>query len=171
MPVQIGWIILALLLYVLCAILLVLEIFIPSLGLLTIFSLAALAGGIFLFFQISLAAGWIGIAVAVVVIPTIWVLTYKLFPRTRIGRAMILQKVRREIGDAIPDRDELQRFLGRRGTTVGPLRPVGICEFDGRRVACLSESGFIARQRPVEVVRVEGHKITVRTIEPENKKT
>lgn len=161
---QIGIILFALLLYLLCAVLLVLEIFIPSLGLLTVFALAALAWGVYLFFSLGTAAGWFGVGAAFFLVPAFWVLTYKLFPLTRLGKTMILQKVDRGIGDAIPDRDDLRELVGRQGVVVGPLRPVGICDFDGRRVACLSESGFISRDTPVEVIRVEGNKVTVQEV-------
>ena len=47
MFIQILWIVLALVLLVLCAVLLVFEIFIPSLGLLTVAALMSLAGAFF----------------------------------------------------------------------------------------------------------------------------
>ena len=166
---DIGWILFALFLYVLCAVLLVLEVFIPSLGLLTLLSLGVLAWGISIFFGIGSTAGWIGVGAAVIIVPGVWILTYKLFPHTALGKLMLLQKVDRAIGDAIPDRDDLQNLLGKQGISAGPLRPVGICEFDGKRVACLSESGYIERECRIRVIRVEGNKVTVQEANNEEK--
>ena len=61
MLIEMLWILFAVLLIVACAVLLVLEIFIPSLGLLTVFALAALAGGISIFFRIGPTAGRVGV--------------------------------------------------------------------------------------------------------------
>lgn len=168
---QIGWILFALFLYLLCAFLLVLEVFIPSLGLLTLLSLGALAWGVYIFFQVGLTAGWLGVATAVIMVPVVWIITYKLFPHTKIGKTMLLGKVDRALGDAIPDRDDLQCLQGCKGVTLGPLRPVGICRFEGKRVACLAETGFIDRQTPVQVIRVEGNKVTVQIITTEEKES
>ena len=77
MLTQALWILFAVVLLILCAILLVFEIFIPSLGLLTATALLCLAGGMYIFFQISTTVGWIGVWTAVVLIPTVWAIVYK----------------------------------------------------------------------------------------------
>jgi membrane-bound ClpP family serine protease len=43
-----------------------------------------------------------------------------------------------------------------------PLRPVGICEFSGKRIECVAESGYVEKGTPVEVIRVQGTQPTVR---------
>ncbi len=69
---------------------------------------------------------------------------------------------RRRRGDAISDTDELAELLGRTGRVLTPLRPVGICEFDRRRVECVSESGYVEKDKQITVIRVEGTQPTVR---------
>ena len=164
MLAQVLWIVFAVLLLIFCAILLVFEIFIPSLGLLTATALLCLAGGIYLFFQVSATVGWIGVWVAVVLIPIIWVLVYKLLPKTKLGRVLELKKVEQAMG-GIPDQEHLESLVGKGGVVFSPLRPVGMCEFDGKKVVCVSEAGFIEKQTPVKVIHVEGNKVTVRKIE------
>lgn len=164
MLVQILWIVFAVLLLVICAILLVFEIFIPSLGLLTAMALLCLAGGIYLFFEISPTAGWVGVWTAIVLIPVVWVIVYKLLPKTKLGRVLELKKVEQAMG-GIPDQKHLDTLVGKSGVVLSPLRPVGMCEFDGKKVVCVSETGFVEKQTPVKVIRVEGNKITVRNIE------
>lgn len=68
----------------------------------------------------------------------------------------------RRQGDAVADIGERNGLLGRIGRTVTPLRPIGICEFDGQRVECLAESGYVEEGRRIEVVRVKGTQPTVR---------
>ena len=93
MLMDIALIVFALFLYMVCAVLMVLEIFIPSFGLLTLMAIGAFVWATTLFFQMGTAVGWFGLSAAVVVIPAFWILTYKLFPKSSIGRAMVLKNV------------------------------------------------------------------------------
>ena len=157
-------ILLAVALLIVCAVLLVFEIFIPSLGLLTATALLCLAGGIYLFFEISPTVGWVGVWTATVLIPIIWALAYKLLPKTKLGRVLELKKIQEAIG-GIPDQEHLDALLGQPGLVLTPLRPVGMCEFEKKKVVCVSETGFIEIHTPVKVISVEGNKVTVRKIE------
>jgi membrane-bound serine protease (ClpP class) len=160
-------ILLGVLLIILGAVLLVLEIFIPSFGLLTICAVAAEVGGIWLFFKMSPAMGWVGVGVAAVLVPIVWVITYKMFPKTSFGKSVTLEGPEREMGDAIPDTDELLEMIGKTGVVISPLRPVGMCDFDGERLECVAETGFVETDIAVEVIHVEGTQLTVRTVENE----
>jgi membrane-bound serine protease (ClpP class) len=154
----------AIFLFVLCAMLLVLEIFIPSLGLITVLALACLAGGIYLFFQVSVTVGWIGVWTAAILIPVVWIIVYKLLPKTKIGQILELKKT----GDAvpgIPDQENLNALVGQTGIVVTPLRPVGTCEFGGKKVTCVSEADFLTKNITVKVIHVEGNKVTVRKLD------
>ncbi len=159
------WLIFALFLFVACAILLVLEIFVPSFGLLTVFSLACVAAGIAIFFKDNAVTGWIGVAAAVVIIPIVWIITYRIFPNTRFGKSVTLGKPDREKGDAIPDSKELEAMLGEQGVVLSPLRPVGMCDFNGKRLECVAETGYIDNESKIRVIHVEGTQLTVRLIE------
>lgn len=157
-----GWLLFAVFLYVACAALIVAEVFIPSGGLLSICALACVVGGVAIFFRISSTAGWLGIVVAVVMIPLLLVGAYRLLPKTRFGRDVILSGPVRERGDAIPDTAELLKLLGQVGRVLTPLRPVGTCDFSGRRVECVAEAGYVQKGATVKVIRVEGTQLTVR---------
>jgi len=163
MLAQVLWIMFAVVLLILCAILLVFEIFIPSLGLLTATALLCLAGGIYIFFQISATVGWIGVWTAVVLIPVVWVIVYKLLPKTPIGRVLELKKVEQAMG-GIPDQEHLESLMGQSGIVLTPLRPVGMCELDGKKIVCVADTGYIEKQTQVKVIHVEGNKITVRKL-------
>ena len=164
MLTQALWILFAVVLLILCAILLVFEIFIPSLGLLTATALLCLAGGIYIFFQVSTTVGWIGVWTAVVLIPAVWVIVYKLLPKTSIGRVLELKKVEQAMG-GIPDQEHLESLMGQSGIVLTPLRPVGMCEFEGKKIVCVADTGYVEKQTPVKVIHVEGNKVTVRKID------
>jgi membrane-bound ClpP family serine protease len=161
---QVLWIAFAVLLLILCAILLVFEIFIPSLGLLTAVALLCLAGGIYMFFEVSTAVGWIGVWAAIVLIPVVWILVYKLLPKTKLGRVLELHSAMKAIS-GVPDQESLDALEGQKGVVLSPLRPVGMCQFESKKVVCVSDTGYIDKNTDVKVIHVEGNKVTVRKTE------
>jgi membrane-bound ClpP family serine protease len=164
--VSVGWwLLLAVFLFVACAALIVAEVFVPSGGILSICALACVTGGIVIFFKHSAVAGWVGVVIAIVMVPVLLVVAYRLLPKTRFGRQVVLAPPVRARGDAIADTDELARLLGRTGRVVTPLRPVGMCEFEGRKVECVAESGYVKKDEKIKVIRVEGTQVTVRVLE------
>jgi len=156
---------LAIFLFLLCAVLLVAEVFVPSFGLITLCSLAALAGGIAIFFKLSPTAGWIGVIVAVVMIPAVLVFAYKVLPKTSFGKTVLLDMPKRQKGEGIPDAEQLKALFGRKAVVITPLRPVGMCDFSGSRLECVAESGYVDKGKTVEVIKVEGTQLTVRQVE------
>jgi len=158
------WIVFAVFLYLVSALLLVAEVFIPSGGIISILSLGSLVGGLAIFWKHSYTAGWIGIIVALVMIPTVLIISYRIFPKTKFGRAVMLQPPKRDLGDAIADTEKLKGLLGKQGVVITPLRPVGMCDFSGERVECVAESGYVDKGKIVEVIRVESTQLTVRII-------
>jgi len=159
------WLLFAVFLYVVCAALLMAEVFVPSGGLLSLCAFCALVGGVWIFFRQSLTVGWIGVFTGVVMIPAVWVGAYKCFPKTRFGKSVTLQGPKREIGDAIADMASLKALVGSVGTVLTPLRPVGTCDFSGRRVECVGESGYVEKGRTVKVIAVQSTQVTVRVME------
>jgi membrane-bound ClpP family serine protease len=159
------WLIFAVFLYFACAVLIVAEVFVPSGGLISICAIACLVGGIVIFFQYSVTAGWIGIGIAAIMIPSVLVVAYKIFPKTRFGKSVTLTPPERRQGDAIPDTDRLKELLGAEGVVLTPLRPVGMCDFSGQRLECVAESGYVDNGKKVKVINVESTQLTVRIIE------
>lgn len=160
-----GTLVFAVFLFLACAALLVAEVFVPSGGLLTAGAVACVAGGITLFFQYSAVMGWIGVGVAMVLIPAVLIVTYRIFPKTRFGRAVTLTPPDRAVGDAVPDTEQLKALIGEQGCVKSPLHPVGVCDFSGRRVECVAETGYVDTGAKVRVIRVQGSQLTVRVVE------
>jgi len=159
------WLVFAVFLYFASALLIVAEVFVPSGGIISICSLACLVGGVAIFFYHSTKAGWVGAAIAVVMIPVVLVMAYKIFPKTKFGKTVTLTPPQREHGDAIPDSEQLQKLLGAEGVVLTPLRPVGMCDFAGRKVECVAERGYVNKEKKVKVIDVEHRRVTVRVIE------
>lgn len=159
------WLVFAIFLYFACTILILAEVFVPSGGLIGICAIACAVGGVAIFFRHSAVAGWLGVGIAAVMIPSTLAVAYKILPKTRFGKSVTLSPSERQQGDAIPDTPELKGLLGAVGVVLTPLRPVGMCDFSGQRVACVAESGYVEKDRKVKVIDVESTKVTVRMIE------
>jgi len=164
---MIWWLVFAVFLYFACAALIIAEVFVPSGGIISLFALACVIGGAAIFFRHSSTAGWIGVVIAVIMIPSTLVFAYKIFPRTRFGKSVTLTPPERQKGDAIPDTDELGEMLGAVGVVLTPLRPVGMCDFSGQRLECVAEGGYVDKDKEVKVINVESTQQTVREIEVE----
>jgi membrane-bound serine protease (ClpP class) len=159
------WLVFAIFLYCACAVLIIAEVFVPSGGLISIAALACVIGGVVIFFNHSLIAGWIGLVIAIVMIPSVLVFAYKIFPKTRFGKNVTLEPPERRQGDAVPDSDRLKNLLGAEGVVLTTLRPVGMCDFSGERFECVAESGYVKKGNKVKVINVESTQLTVRIIE------
>jgi len=159
------WLVFAIFLYFACAVLIIAEVFVPSGGLISLCALACLIGGAVIFFQHSATAGWIGVGIAFIMIPGVLIFTYRIFPKTRFGKSVTLTPPERQQGDAIPDTSELKEMLGEVGVVLTPLRPVGMCDFSGKRVECVAEGGYVDKDKKVKVIDVESTQLTVRMIE------
>jgi len=159
------WLVFAVFLYLACAALIIAEVFVPSGGLISICAVACLIGGAVIFFRHSTTTGWIGVIIAVIMIPSVLVIAYKMFPKTRFGKSVTLTPPQRQQGDAIPDTPELKELLGAEGLVLTPLRPVGMCDFSGQRVECVAESGYVDKDKKVKVIDVESTQVTVRVME------
>jgi membrane-bound serine protease (ClpP class) len=162
------WLVFAVFLYFACAALIIAEVFVPSGGIISLFALVCLIGGAVIFFRHSNTAGLIGIGIAVVMIPSVLIVAYKIFPKTRFGKSVTLTPSERQQGDAIPDTAELKEMLGAEGVVLTPLRPVGMCDFSGQRLECVAEGGYVDKKKKVKIINVESTQLTVREIEVED---
>jgi membrane-bound ClpP family serine protease len=159
------WLIFAIFLYLACAALIIAEVFLPSGGLISICALACLIGGVAIFFHHSNTVGMVGIGVAIVMIPSVLIIGYRILPRTRFGKSVTLAPPERQQGDAVPDTPELKNMLGAVGVVISPLRPVGMCDFSGRRIECVAEGGYVDKGKKIKVIKVESTQLTVRELE------
>lgn len=161
---MIWWIGFAVFLYFACAVLVVAEIFVPSGGLISIAALACLTGGLMIFFRQEEIPRWVGIVTALVEVPIVLFAAYKIFPKTPFGKSVTLTPPKKQSGEGVPDAEQLKELLGRTGEVITPLRPVGMVDFDGRRVECMAEGGYVNKGTRVKVIDVESTQVKVRVV-------
>lgn len=56
-------------------------------------------------------------------------------------------------------------LLGTRGVAASDLRPAGVARFEGRRIDVVTQGDFIPAGTAIEVLRVEGNRVTVQEAE------
>ncbi|MBI1825080.1 MAG: hypothetical protein HY287_14905 [Planctomycetes bacterium] len=148
------------------AMILVAELFIPSHGVLTVIGIGLLIGGVVETFRYAgETAGIVASVGCLVAIPAFLATAVRIWPRTWIGKLIAPPNPTVTARDSSVPVEELSRFIGRSGTAVSTLRPVGICEFDGRRISCVAEYGMIDAGTQVEALRVNGANLAVQAAE------
>ncbi|MBP7936298.1 MAG: hypothetical protein KA354_16790 [Phycisphaerae bacterium] len=150
-------------LFTLGAGLIVADLFLPSHLMLTVCALGLFAYALFLTFQISVVAGLVGLVLLVVIMVGVMVLFLRVWPRTWVGQQVAPPNPVLGEKDRLPLED-LEPLIGRRGESLTPLRPVGACLFDGRRIECVAERGVIAPNVPVEAIRLVDRTLCVRPV-------
>ncbi len=149
-------------LFAAAAVVLVLEIFLPSHGVLTVVGVGVLIGAIVKTFDLyGPAAGTLAVIASAVGLPVFAVAAVKIWPHTRIGRIIAPPNPVYGRDDFAPQIAELRALVGRTGQSLSPLRPVGTCEFDGRRLECICERGMVEAGVKVRAIGLRGRTLEV----------
>lgn len=150
------------LLYGLGVLILVAEVFIPSHGILTVVGLGLLVAGVVQTFSYAgRDAGIIAIFACLVFVPAFAILAIKYWHRTPIGKRIAPPNPTLTAADTSVPIEEINSLIGKTGRTVSPLRPVGICDFNGRRVSCVAQFGMVEAGVAIEGVGLSGTNLAV----------
>lgn len=159
------WITLLLLLA--CAFIVV-ELFVPvpTGGLMGFLAVVAMLAAVGLGFLQGPVAGFATLLITVVGIPLFLSLSLKIFPKTSMGRRVLLSPPKSEdvLPDAIRSR-ALEQHVGQLGRAKSKMLPGGIVEIDGRSFNALTEGMPLEAGQWVRVLRVEGTSLVVRPAE------
>ena len=134
------------------------EIFVPGMVLGIVGCLCLLASVVIVNLQYGLGYGLLYLALLIALGILAFIGWVRLLPQTKIGQRLILNPE----GLTAQPYTKNPDLVGRRGVALTDLRPAGTAEFDGKRVDVIAESGMIKAKMPVEVIAVEGVKVTVR---------
>lgn len=141
---------------------LVAEIFIPSHGVLSVVGLGFLIAAVVKTFSYGgREAGIIAVFACLIFVPAFAFVAIKFWHRTPIGRRIAPPNPTLTADDTSIPVEELGRLVGQTGRCETPLRPVGICEFNGKRVSCITEFGMIEAGVTVEAVGISGANLAV----------
>lgn len=146
----------------------VLEIFIPSMGVLFVTALVVALAGVVTLFTYDPMWGLAGLLAVLVLGPMIGYFGLSIWKNTPIGRRMIGSKTEAEVEEVkqaeLRERDQMLSLVGMEGEALTDLRPVGVARFEGKRMDVTSELGLITRGTRVRISAIEGATIKVREI-------
>jgi membrane-bound serine protease (ClpP class) len=142
--------------------LLLMEIFIPSYGLLTVGALGSLVAALVMAFGLSPAFGMGCLVATLILLPIEIILGVKIFPHTWMGHRIVLSAREATGRTERSTDDELFALVGREGFTTTACRPSGVAEIDQRRVDVVAEGTMIDADRPIRVMAVDGNRVVVR---------
>ena len=158
----------AILLLVLGAGLAVLEIFFPSGSILAFLSACSIIAAVVMGFLQGPVTGFLIILGAMIGLPAVIVLGFIYWPKTRMGRRILLMAPSSEdVLPVDPEKDRLKGLIGRQGRSKSKLLLSGVVVIDGEKVDAVSESMPIEVDQPIIVVRVRGHRVVVRPLDQE----
>ncbi len=90
---------------------------------------------------------------------------FKIFPRTSVGKQVILLNSQDHEDGYVAQKIERQDLIGQIGTTLTLLHPSGTALINEKRYDVVTEGEFIEKERQVEVIEIEGMRMVVREVE------
>ncbi|UCF97028.1 MAG: hypothetical protein JSV89_17905 [Spirochaetaceae bacterium] len=142
----------------------IVEVFVPAAGIIGIAGVGSIVASVVIAYQrLGNLIGSIYLAVVLVMVPVFIVLYFRFFPRSPVGRWLISQD-RQDVdkGYASYTPEKYTDLVGREGTSLTVLRPVGMVLIDGQKYSAVTGGEFIEKDKLIRVVKVEGSRIVVR---------
>jgi len=150
------------LLFLAGTVILILEIFIPSYGVLSVVGVGFLIAAIVKTFAYGgQNAGVLAIIACGIFLPAFAYVSVKYWRLTPIGRRIVPANPVLTEAD-IASITKLNALVGQTGKTISPLRPVGICTFEGKRISCVAEVGAVDAGVDVVAMGIKSGNLTVR---------
>jgi membrane-bound serine protease (ClpP class) len=143
--------------------LVMLEVFVPSGGVIGVLAGLSVLGSVAMAFYRGPGTGLTFLAIALVALPTAVAFALKIWPETPLGRR-ILPKIPTS-QEVLPDsehRRSLQELVGKVGRAKSLMLPSGAAEIGGRTVDAVSDGVAIEAGQLVRVVEVRGNRVLVR---------
>jgi len=170
----------AIVLFAFGVLLVVLEVFVPSFGLLTVGALVCFGFSIWGVYDPEKPGAAIVMAI-VAPVASIAILYFglKYIPRTSWGRGLVLRHAADEAAKQRPTASEsvsltpdggtveerLSPLVGKEGVAQSELRPAGVALIDGRRVDVVTEGPMVDAGSRVKVLAVQGNRVVVRRVQ------
>jgi membrane-bound serine protease (ClpP class) len=146
-------------------VLVTLEVFFPSFGLLgTLAACAVVGGGVVAYSHDSGTVFLWYLLVSIILIPAILLFALKIFPKTPIGKHFTLGGPTFNPREAQATEAGIEELMGKTGETITALRPAGIAVIDDHRVDVVTRGEMIGKGVTVEVIKVEGNRIVVEEV-------
>ena len=157
----------AILLLLAALVVIAIEMFVPSAGMLAILSTLLIVSAIVVGFFHSVPTG-VGLMIAVALLmPLIFLVFVHVWPNTPIGKRVLIGTINQE--DVVltgEHYDEREQLVGKQGIARTKMLPSGMVVIDGTKYDAVSEGMAIEPGDPVKVIAIRAFKIIVRKLDP-----
>jgi membrane-bound serine protease (ClpP class) len=143
-----------------------LEIFVPSMGLLPLLCLGLFGASLWSAFSISFTTGLVFLAIDLAITPILVFIGASLWPHTPLAKLFtlsppgtdetILEKM------AAAEKSDIYRFVGTHGRAMTDLRPGGIVELFDQPMDAVTDEGYIEAGRFIRVIGIRQSQLLVR---------
>ena len=143
--------------------LIALELFVPSGGVLGILAALAIIASIAVAFSGGWVTGVIMLVATMLILPVVLAAAIHYWPRTPIGRMIILETPQSE-DEVLPDTPQhrqLKELIGKRGVAKTKMLPSGAIVIEGRVYDAFSEGMAIEPGQPVRVTAIRTNRVAV----------
>lgn len=146
----------------------VVEIFVPAMGLIGVAGGIAIVAAVALTFsEHGAGPGMAALLTAVVAVPSVLAVLFRVFPHSIVGRKLILKTM---LGPSNQpglegSLSELESLVGESGVAVSDLRPSGTARIASKRLSVVTGGEYIPKDTPIYVIKEEGSRVVVRAKE------
>lgn len=150
--------------------LVIVEVFVPSAGLISVMALTAAIAGIVCLFKVSVLWGVIGILTMIILWPLIFFFGLSIMPSTHFGRKLLFGEGGKEDPALSEDPDghggdpALLALIGQEAIALTDLRPVGTIRVGDKKYDALSEISLIRAGTRIRITAIEDNQIKVRPV-------
>lgn len=141
------------------------ELFIPSAGMLGILASILLVSGIVCAFFSDFNTGAMVLLATVLALPILLFAMIKVWPKTPIGRRILLKDMRLE--EVLPDNPFADDLIGQLGVAKTKMLPSGIVIINHQKFDAVSDGFPIEEGQAIKVVAIRGNHIYVEPFDGE----
>lgn len=150
----------SILLLIAAMIVMALELFVPSGGVLGFLAAASCIGSIVVAFQAGPGAGVTMLLATALLLPIVLAAAIKVWPRTPFGRLIIQKAPTRD--EVLPEERDLTPLIGRQGTARTPMLPSGVVAIGDEQFEAMTRGEALEAGDRVEVVGLSTKWLVVR---------
>ncbi|TVQ64438.1 MAG: hypothetical protein EA379_01395 [Phycisphaerales bacterium] len=147
---------------------LILEAFVPSAGVISVVSGMLAVAGVVCFWRVSPLWGVSSLVALLILAPIAVGFLLRIWPDTYVGRRMILSDTDEETaeraGATAQEAEGRRSLVGVEGVALTDMHPTGVVRIGAERIEASSEHGAIDEGARVRVTAVEGRRVVVRAI-------
>lgn len=147
--------------------LVVLEVFIPSGGILSLFSGVVIIASIVMAFRNDATTGLGFVVLTLVAVPATLGLAFKYWPHTPMGKAFLGEL---RTTDELKPEDTRRDLVGKIGVAKSKMLPSGSVQIEGKYIDAISQGSAIDIGQAVVVVEVRANRVVVRPADADEAK-